>query len=92
MSPGETKDNLRLFHGEAREVSRKIHGWGRPCSQVFDDMAGRHNLQEGTMDSSKSPTPTPEQKGKTTKTAKDETVELSVEELEERIAPRTKGL
>ncbi|HEY7504522.1 MAG TPA: hypothetical protein VH700_10510 [Gemmatimonadales bacterium] len=44
------------------------------------------------MDSSKSPTPTPEQKGKTTKTAKDETVELSVEELEERIAPRTKGL
>jgi hypothetical protein len=55
-------------------------------------MAGRHNLQEGTMDSSKSPTPTPEQKSKTTKAAKDETVELSVEELEERIAPRTKGL
>jgi hypothetical protein len=50
------------------------------------------NLQEGTMDSSKSPTPTREQKGKTTKTAKDETVELSVEELEERIAPRSKGL
>ena len=42
------------------------------------------------MDSSKSPNPTPEQKAKTTKTAKDETVELSVEELEERIAPRYK--
>lgn len=47
------------------------------------------------MDSSKNPTrndSTPEQKGKSTKPAKDESVELSVEELEERIAPRTKGL
>ena len=46
------------------------------------------------MDSSKSPSrtdSTPEQKAKTTKTAKDETVELSVEELEERIAPRMKA-
>jgi uncharacterized small protein (DUF1192 family) len=42
------------------------------------------------MDSSKNPTP--EQKAKvSTKTEKDaEAVELSVEELEERIAPRTK--
>lgn len=47
------------------------------------------------MDSSKSPNradATPEQKVKTAKTAKDETVELSVEELEERIAPRTKSI
>lgn len=43
------------------------------------------------MESSKSPSRTPEQKTKTTKTAKDETVELSVEELEERIAPRTRN-
>jgi hypothetical protein len=43
------------------------------------------------MDSSKTPNRTPEQKTKTTKTAKDETVELSVEELEERIAPRSKA-
>ncbi len=43
------------------------------------------------MDSSKKPTP--EQKAKTdTQTEKDvDAVELSVEELEERIAPRTKG-
>ena len=47
------------------------------------------------MDSSKSPNrtdSTPEQKAKAAKTAKDESVELSVEELEERIAPRTKGI
>ena len=47
------------------------------------------------MDSSKNSArndSTPEQKAKTTKAAKDESVELSVEELEEMIAPRTKGL
>jgi uncharacterized small protein (DUF1192 family) len=47
------------------------------------------------MDSSKSPNrsdSTPEQKAKNTKATKDESVELSVEELEERIAPRTKSL
>jgi hypothetical protein len=47
------------------------------------------------MDSSKTPNrsdSTPEQKAKITKAAKDESVELSVEELEERIAPRTKSL
>jgi len=45
------------------------------------------------MDSSKNTRndSTQEQKGKTTKTAKDESVELSVEELEERIAPRTRN-
>jgi uncharacterized small protein (DUF1192 family) len=44
------------------------------------------------MDSSKNPTrsDSPEQKAKNTKAAKDESVELSVEELEERIAPVTK--
>ena len=42
------------------------------------------------MDSSKNPTP--EQKTKVSnQTAKDAEAELSVEELEERIAPRTKG-
>jgi uncharacterized small protein (DUF1192 family) len=47
------------------------------------------------MDSSKTPgrnDSTPEQKAKTTKITKDESVELSAEELEERIAPRYKGL
>jgi len=46
------------------------------------------------MDSSKSPnrTETTPEKAKNTKPAKDESVELSVEELEERIAPRTRGL
>ena len=46
------------------------------------------------MDSSKTPSrtdSTPEQKAKTTKITKDESVELSAEELEERIAPRAKG-
>jgi len=47
------------------------------------------------MDSSKNPSrndSTPEQKAKNTKTTKDESVELSVEELEERIAPRSRNL
>jgi hypothetical protein len=71
------------FHG-------RFTGGGDLASEVFDSTVGRQHHQEGTMDSSKSPNPTPEQKAKTTKTAKDETVELSVEELEERIAPRYK--
>jgi hypothetical protein len=59
--------------------------------EFFADTTRRHNYPEGTMDSSKKPTP--EQKPKVTnKTEKDvEAVELSVEELEERIAPRTRG-
>jgi hypothetical protein len=53
-------------------------------------------IQEGTMDSSKGQFRielTPEQKAKVRNaTGKDaEAVELSVEELEERIAPRKKG-
>ena len=71
------------FHG-------RFTGGGDLASEVFANTVGRQHHQEGTMDSSKSPNPTPEQKPKTTKTAKDETVELSVEELEERIAPRYK--
>jgi hypothetical protein len=80
------------FHG-------RFTGAGDLASEVFTNTVGRHNHQpsvakthqEGTMDSSKTPNRTPEQKTKTTKTAKDETVELSVEELEERIAPRTRN-
>ncbi len=61
------------------------------ASQFFADTICRHNIPEGTMDSSKKPTP--EQQTKvSSKTEKDEqAVELSVEELEERIAPRSKG-
>ena len=72
----------------------RFTGAGDLASEVFTNTAGRQHHQEGTMDSSKSPSrtdSTPEQKAKTTKTAKDETVELSVEELEERIAPRMKA-
>jgi hypothetical protein len=53
---------------------------------------GRNYHLEGTMDSSKNPNRTdltPEQKAKIRNAGKDaEAVELSVEELEERIAPK----
>jgi hypothetical protein len=73
------------FHG-------RFTGAADFASEVCANTVVRQHHQEGTMDSSKSRTDsTPEQKAKTTKTAKDETVELSVEELEERIAPRMKA-
>ncbi len=80
------KDNLRAFHDEARAIHGRFTGVPDIASQFFADTICGHNIPEGTMDSSKKPTP--EQKKVRNTTEKDaETVELSVEELEERIAP-----
>jgi hypothetical protein len=75
------------------ETSLEIHGLfttgaditSRSCFSLQP-----HNLSEGTMDSSKDKARnelTPEQKAKV-RPATEKDVELSVEELEERIAPR----
>jgi hypothetical protein len=98
-SRGDLPDDSTRCSRKSNSDSRGIHDPGSDCPSVLLTRYPAathfqlHTLSEGTMDSSKDKGRnelTPEQKGKvrpaTEKDAK--AVELSVEELEERIAPR----